>query len=253
MTPLLYAIIAACLVLLLTAVVGLSRGKGPFGALIDTRGKYSLSRLQIVLWTAMIVGGYFGIAFPKLGFVNIPAEVLGLLGITLGSTVVSTAIKANQMRTGQTAGVEERAAQIAASTQNEMLRLLGVEQPEYLSDEEKATLLAHLSEEECEVLNREIEVRRSPSWMDIFSQEQKGTEHLIDIGKLQMFAWTVTALVIYGAMLASKLTLPLEEVRELTAVPNVTGTILTLMGISQAAYLGMKLPDQTATDSSGGM
>jgi len=247
MTPLTWAIVVAVAVLVGAAIVGLSGGKGVFGVLIDGRGKYSLSRTQILLWTALVIGGYFGIAFPKGGFIDIPAQVLGVLGVALGSTVASTAIKANQIQTGKTESVGQRSREIAASAQNEMLRLLGVEQPELLSPEEKATLLSHLSEDECAELNARIATQRKPSWMDLFTQEQKGTEHLIDIGKLQMFAWTVAALVIYGSMLVSKLTLPLKEVCQLTQMPNVTDTILGLMGISQAAYLGMKLPDQSQT------
>jgi len=245
MTPLIWAIGAAATVLAISVVVGLSKGKGVFGVLIDGRGKYSLSRLQILLWTALIIGGYFGIAFPKLDFISLPNEVLGLLGITLGSTVVSTAIKANQVLAGQTANEEQRNQEIAQAAQDEMLYLLGVEQPELLSQEEKGALLGHISEEERAELNKQIESKRKPSWMDLFSQEQKGKEHLIDIGKLQMFTWTMAALTIYGAMLISRLILPLEQVCQLTELPNVTGTILTLMGISQAAYLGMKLPNQT--------
>lgn len=247
MTPLIWAIVAAVAVLVVAAAVGFFSGKGVFGALVDGRGKYSLSRLQVLLWTAMIVGGYFGIAFPKEGFVDIPSEVLGLLGITLGSTVVSTAIMANQMLAGHTERDEQRSREIAASAQSDMLRLLGVDRPELLSPDEKKALLEHLSEEECAELNRQIEAERKPSWLDLFRQEQKGTEHLIDVGKLQMFAWTVVALVIYGGMLVAKLTLPFDKVCELTELPNVTGTILVLMGISQAAYLGMKLPNQSPT------
>lgn len=245
MTPLMWAIVAALAVLAAAAVVGFFSGHGLFGVLLDGRGKYSLSRLQILVWTAMVIGGYFGIAFPKKDFVSIPAEVLGLLGIALGSTVISTAITANHMQTGRTESEGERGREIAASAQNEMLQLLGVERPELLSADEKTALLAYLSEDECAELNRQVIARRKPSWMNLFTQEQRGTEHLIDVGKLQMFAWTVTALLIYGAMLVSRLTLPLEELCELTELPNVTGTILTLMGISQAAYLGMKLPDQS--------
>lgn len=244
MAPLLWGIIGTVAVLIVAVLVGLFKGRGVFGALIDMRGKYCLSRLQILLWTALVIGGYVGIAAPKGDFVNIPNEVLGLLGIALGSTVVSTAIKANQVLNGQTASEGQRERQIAASAQNEMLRLLGIAQPELLSADEKASLLAHISDDERAELNRQIAIQRKPSFMDLFTQEQVGTEHLIDIGKLQMFAWTVVALAIYGAMLVEKLTLPVDEVRQLTELPNVTGTILTLMGISQAAYLGMKLPNQ---------
>jgi hypothetical protein len=245
MLPLLWGIIGAVAVLVAAILVGFFKGRGAFGVLVDTRGKYSLSRLQILLWTALVIGGYVGFAAPQKGFVNIPADVLGLLGIALGSTVVSTAIKANQVLNGQTESEGKREQAIAASAQNEMLRLLGIAQPELLSSDEKSALLAHLSAEECAELNRQVAAQRKPTFMDLFTQEQVGTEHLIDIGKLQMFAWTAVALAIYGAMLVEKLTLSVDEVRQLTELPNVTGTILTLMGISQAAYLGMKLPDQS--------
>ncbi|MFQ6099779.1 MAG: hypothetical protein ACE5OS_00890 [Anaerolineae bacterium] len=242
MTPLSWAIVATAVMLVIAAVVGLAKGKGVFGVLIDGRGKYSLSRLQILLWTALIIGGYFGIALPKLAFVTIPNDVLGLLGVTLGSTVISTAIKANKISDGQTRDEEQNIRKAIESAQDELLRLAGVEAPETLSLDEKSKLLAELGKDYLEELNREAEAKRKPSWMDLFSQEQKDKEHLIDIGKLQMFAWTIAALVIYGSILVSKLTLPLAQVSELTELPNVTSTILALMGISQAAYLGMKLP-----------
>lgn len=247
MTPLIWTIVAAVAVLVIAAGVGLSKRKTIFGVLVDGRGKYSLSRLQILLWTALIIGGYFGIAFPKLEFVDIPAEVLGLLGITLGSTVVSTAIKANQMLAGQTEDEAERSRHIANSTQNEMLRLLGVDDLENLSANEKSMLVKDLSTDEQTELDRELKSKRKPSWMDMFGQEQKGKEDLIDIGKLQMFAWMIVGLVIYGAMLVKQLTLPPVQVQQLTELPNISGTILALMGISQTAYLGMKLPSQTPT------
>jgi hypothetical protein len=245
MTSLLWSIVAAAAVLVVAVVVGACRGKGVFGVLVDGRGKYSLSRLQVLLWTTLVLGGYFGIAFPQKSFVDIPAEVLGLLGISLGSSIVSATIKANQMLSGHTSSADRRRREAAEVAQNEMLSLLGLERPELLSPDEKAVLLEHLSEDECAELNRQIAARRAPSWMDLFSQEQRGTEHLVDIGKLQMFVWTLTALVIYGSSLGSVLTLPADDVRALTELPSVTGTILTLMGISQTAYLGIKLPNQS--------
>ena len=253
MTPLIWGMIGMAGVLVLAIVVGLVKGKGAFAVLIDGRGRYSLSRLQILLWTALVLGGYVGLAAPRVSLaIAIPTEVLGLLGIALGSTVVSTAIKSNQMATGQTATADERTYRIAASAQNEMLSLLGVDRPEALTVDEKAALLEHLSDEECQELNKQIAARRQPSWMDLFSQEQRGSEHLIDIGKMQMFAWTVTALVIYGAMLVQTLTQPQAQLAEVSELPNVTSTILGLMGISQATYLGMKLPDQTGEDTAAG-
>jgi len=249
--PLISAIVAAVIVLVIAAVVGLFKGKGVFGVLVDGRGKYSLSRLQILLWTALIIGGYVGIAIPKSialpeeAFVKIPAEVLGLLGVTLGSTVLSTAIKANNISEGKTRDEEELRRKATESAENQLLRLAGWTDEELreLSPEKRAEAVAVLGKDFLAELDKQAEAERKPSWMDLFSQEQKGKEHLIDIGKLQMFTWTVAALIIYSSILVTQLTQ--ARLEDLTELPNVTGTILSLMGISQAAYLGMKLPKGT--------
>jgi len=246
MTPLAIAAVAAVAVLAMAGIVGLARGQGLFGVLVDQRGKYSLSRLQALLWTAVIIGAYFGIALPRQEFISLPDGVLGVMGISLASTVLSSAIKANQTITGQTADAPQREQAVVRTTENEILGLLGVQDAAYVPGSERESLLEHLSEDELAEVERQIAIRRKPSWMDVFSQEQRGTEQLIDIGKLQMFAWTIAAIFLYGSIAVSNLTLPLEELQDLAGMPNVSGTILALMGLSQAAYLGMKLPRQTA-------
>jgi hypothetical protein len=244
MTPLAWAAVAALAVLVTAAIAGLAQGKGLFGVLVDQRGRYSLSRLQALLWTALIIGAYFGMALPKQEFVSLPSGVLGLMGISLGSTVLSTAIKANQTLTGQTADESNRLDAVVRTTENEILRLLGADDAAYLPSGDRTSLLESISEDEKAEVEREITARSKPSWMDVFSQEQRGTEQLVDIGKLQMFAWSVASMFIYGSIVVSNLTLPLNELRELSALPDVSGTVLALMGLSQAAYLGMKLPRQ---------
>lgn len=74
--------------------------------LIDDRGRYSLTRFQIVLWTIVVLSLICGVAGGRLfanepdvlGFV-IPNEVLGLLGISVGSTVLATAMKIGKSST----------------------------------------------------------------------------------------------------------------------------------------------------------
>jgi hypothetical protein len=251
MTPLAWAAVAAVVVLVIAAVVGLAQGKGLFGVLVDQRGRYSLSRLQALLWTALIIGAYFGIALPKQDFISLPSGVLGVMGISLGSTVLSSAIKANQTLTGQTADETQRGEAVVRTTENEILTLLGADDAAYLPAGERSSLLEHISEDEKAELGRLVDARSKPSWMDVFSQEQRGTEHLVDIGKLQMFAWSLAAMFLYGSIAISKLTLPLEELTALTALPDVSGTMLALMGLSQAAYLGMKLPRQNIQQGLG--
>jgi hypothetical protein len=80
-----------------------SVGGGWLGILIDNRGRYSLTHLQVVLWTLVVlslVSGMFwgrlleGVEDP-LGF-SVSAEVLGLLGISLGSGLASAVVKSQK-------------------------------------------------------------------------------------------------------------------------------------------------------------
>ena len=58
--------------------------------------KASLSRLQLLLFTIVIVGLYLTLSLEAGAMVEIPNQVLGLLGISGGSYVVSKGIQANK-------------------------------------------------------------------------------------------------------------------------------------------------------------
>ncbi|MFD9699825.1 hypothetical protein [Lentzea sp. NPDC059081] len=94
-----WAWIVSALVIVLLAVVVPSR-LGAQSVLRDARGRYSLSRLQMLLWTVVLLSLVSGMAFGRFaagqvdvaGF-TIPAQVLTLLSIATGSGVVAAAIK----------------------------------------------------------------------------------------------------------------------------------------------------------------
>lgn len=55
-------------------------------------GKASLSRFQLLIFTFVIAGLFLMLSIENGGFVDIPTNVLGLLGISGGSFVVSKAV-----------------------------------------------------------------------------------------------------------------------------------------------------------------
>lgn len=57
--------------------------------------KASLSRLQLLLFTFVIAGLYLTLCLEAGQLIEIPNQVLGLLGISSGSYVVSKGIQAN--------------------------------------------------------------------------------------------------------------------------------------------------------------
>ena len=76
------------------------------GILIDSRGRFSLTRLQLSLWTLVVLSLLAGVftarAFSQgvapMAF-SIPGPVLGTLGISVGSAAIATGIKVSKDRT----------------------------------------------------------------------------------------------------------------------------------------------------------
>ena len=59
-------------------------------------GKASLSRFQLLLFTFVISGVFMSLSLEAGGFIMIPEEVLGLLGISGGSYLISKGISKNK-------------------------------------------------------------------------------------------------------------------------------------------------------------
>lgn len=96
---------SAVVIIFLAVIVGRLTTLRWLGIAIDSRGRYSLSQLQLALWTVVILSLVAGVFFGRLwhgadplGF-TIPAQVLGLLGISAGSSVTAIAAKVQKNTT----------------------------------------------------------------------------------------------------------------------------------------------------------
>lgn len=174
---------------LILAKIGQSKKLGFLGLIVDERGKYSLSRLQALVWTYLIGAAYIGIAAERVQFIGIPDNLLTLMGVSLGSAVVSQAIKTWKI--------------------DSQVSVHEVKETEQIS----------------------------PTLIDIVSEEEEGFENRLSLGKFQMLVWTVISLAIYTIILLIK-----AKSSNLTELPEVTLTMVELMGISQGAYLIHKIP-----------
>lgn len=96
-----WALSAGVLLLVAAYLGGFVIKRGPLGVLIDTRGRYSLTQLQLVLWTLVIIPLISGLYWARLfggdgsGALtfNIPGELLAVMGISVGSTASAVAVK----------------------------------------------------------------------------------------------------------------------------------------------------------------
>jgi hypothetical protein len=194
--------ISAAVLLAAACFLGIAIKRGPFGILIDDRGRYSLSHVQVVLWTwvvlSLIVGVFVGRLIDgtpadALDFA-IPAELLIVLGINLGSSMTVTAVKTNQNN--------ENPQSVAASA--------GAADP--------------------------------PRFSQIFLVERgASSDAAVDVAKFQSFWFTLILVAAYVAV-AIGLINGVSDADDIAELPKFSDEFLVLLGISHAAYVGGKLP-----------
>jgi len=188
------------------------------GLLIDSRNKMSLSRFQLLLWTLIIAPGILAIAVARIFHgdsdplkIVIPQEVWLLLGISTVSLVGTPIIQAY------------KASQTPSNTQSAKFDMLK-EAPTATNVPTPLGLLAvNTTEDQAE-------------WTDLFRGEEVSNFAYMDLGKIQMFFFT---LVIAGAY-AAALGAALWEHHEATEFPNISQSMLAFLGLSHGTYLTNK-------------
>jgi hypothetical protein len=205
----------AAVLLAAGVAAGLVVNRRPAGILIDGRGSYSLSRLQLALWTLTVASLVVGVTVGRLATrgtspleFSMPAELLGLLGLSVGTTVVASAVKSHKS--------SRRPAFVAATPRGT--------RPQFRSI--------------------------------VLVEEGPDAEKTIDLTKLQSLVLTLILVAAYVALAvhtfagwgASAVTTPAD----ITSLPGISPTFLTLLGISHVGYLGGKLPDRGGDDAASG-
>jgi len=190
------------------------------GILIDNRGRFSLNRMQMVVWSIVILSLISGVFFGRLidAVANpleftVPERVLGLLGISLGTGVAVGALKATKSAEAVARPVSEPATEGRAPT-----RL--------------ATYQA---------------TERMPFVAQMFmTEEGEYADDVVEVTKFQGFGITIVLVVAYVAMAIHTIT-RVKTAALMTSLPNIEGTFLVLLAISYAGYAGGKLPTQAGT------
>lgn len=188
------------------------------GALVDERNKMSLSRLQLILWTVLILAAYLNAALGNLRAglpdalgVAIPQGLWWLMGISTTSLVASPLLKAT--KTGR------------QRDEAEWQRTLGQLAP-------AGGAGAGTNSQGLIVVNATPDLAQ---WSDMFKGEETGNAAVLDIAKVQMFFFTMILVFSYGMSLANTM-----RVIPITELPDIPGSMVALLGISHAGYLTSK-------------
>ena len=208
-------------IILFMAALGILINKKVFGILIDSRCKMSLSRLQLVLWTILIVSCIFALSIYYQSMdITIDERIWALLGVSIGSTAGAIMIK-------------------------------GVKQVNQPSDKLVASLSSETSNEGLLHVTNSV---NKAKFSDMFKGDEISDYNYIDISKVQMFFFTVAAWFGYVGVIWSH---TFKVVKEITNAANETITqtvyvfpelstgIITLIGISHVGYLTVKATDKT--------
>ena len=188
------------------------------GAFIDERNKVSLSRLQMLIWSIVVLSALATVVIVRA--VADPATALDvtmdetlflLMGISTASLVGSPLVKSTKREPGLT---------LKKDDETKLLREQGV-------NPEKVKVEGQI------VSNGAIGDAR---WSDLFNGEEVSNTTHLDLAKIQMFLFTVLIVLIYciaiGSLLASE---PTPK-----GLPVVGETMVALLGISHAGYLANK-------------
>jgi hypothetical protein len=215
------------LCLLLLFIFILIAGQGvtgrPSGLLIDNRKKWSLSRFQMILWTVVILSGYFTAALCNIIHyaesmsplaIKIPEQLWILMGISTTSLIGSPLILSNKKD----------------------------KKPE---DKEKESILANLALQQgiskTEIPNKfdsvgqvvENKDLKDACASDLFRGEETGNAAYLDLGKIQMLFFTIILIIAYSVLLFSKF----KGTSGITEFPELDNSMIALLGISHGGYL----------------
>jgi hypothetical protein len=213
-------IIIMLLVLLIILVAGKALTKVWKGAFVDDRNMASLSRFQLIAWTVLILSAFTEAALSNIRLhahsplaIAIPAQIWALLGISttslIGSPLILDAKKKRRANLNQAETTLKN--RVDARHRDDSISNVG----QVVTNSNK----------------------KDASWGDLFRGEEVSNADGLDIGKMQMFFFTLLLIVAYAAGLAD---IFLHGTGAITKFPILDTSMIALLGISHAGYLANK-------------
>lgn len=187
------------------------------GVLIDSRNKVSLSRLQMLLWTVLILTSFLTAVLSNIDqgdhhplAIHIPTELWLLMGINTASLVGSPLI-------------------------------LSAKKRRQANESEKAHALELLARQAVDisqiVIHGQVVANQTPEaarLSDMFRGSETGNAGQMDISKLQVFLFTLILLLAYSTALVALFN---QSALRIEALPAPDSGIVLLLGISHTGYL----------------
>jgi hypothetical protein len=214
-----WLLVAVCMIAFLLFLGRWISGR-PLGVLINERNLISLSRFQMVSWPVLLLSAFFVIAMARLHAssasplnIMMDCRLWALMGISATSLVGTPLILSS--KTSEAA--ETKTIDKAARALNEPAA--------EVQANSQGTLYS----------NAKI---GDASLTDMFQGDEVGNTAYVDLSKVQMFYFTIIAVIAYACALYS--VMPGLVASEKASMPVPSDALVALLGISHAAYLTSK-------------
>ncbi|MBV9852066.1 MAG: IPT/TIG domain-containing protein [Armatimonadetes bacterium] len=204
------------------------------GAFIDSRNHISLSRFQLSCWTAVVISAWVSAVLSNLANgndamasigVRVPQELWYALGISNASLVGKSLIQSNKQ--GKSPDTDERASTFLQLRNQGVNGVVNADPPDGL-----------LVYKQCPA---------DAQFSDMFRGEETGNAATLDLGKVQMFFFTVALLVCYAFAVGRHFYSAGAGL--VTTLPALSSDFVVLLGISHAGYLSLKAAPHSREDA----
>jgi hypothetical protein len=197
----------------------------------QNRKPFSLAWSQMAFWFVMVLAAYLIIWIATRDRDVLPAEILALLGIS-ASTALGAAMIDVGKRSGAQADLEvnrKRQATLEQEIQDLNSKTL-VDDAKLARDNQVKEKEKELSLVKAKVTGLEADLKTGPSkgfFKDVLSDTEGTSLH-----RFQVFVWTIVLGIVFVSAVVNQL-----------SMPTFSATLLALMGISGATYVGFKFPE----------
>jgi hypothetical protein len=219
----------ALLMLAAIACVGVTLNHRVAGLIIDNRNRMSLSKLQMLVWTVVVVSA-----------LTVSAAYNVRNGLPAGGNPLQIAIAPELLFAMGIAATSF----VATPT---VLALKAQEQPTQSDvDDAKAAVKIGVLQNIGKVHGRSDPM--AAEWADLFRGDEVGTADTPDLSKIQQFAITLLLVGIYSAQLIQQfLDFDPNGPKAIASLPMIGSQFIVLMGISHGSYLVYKAAPHSAS------
>lgn len=199
------------------------------GILINDRNLMSLSRFQMILWTVLILSAFLTAAIERIHWggtadalaIALDEKLWMLLGISTASLVATPLVQSTKkVQQPQPDAIVKAADALKES-------------PGKIAANAQGVLYANSDAKDAAIT-------------DMFEGEEVGNTAYIDVSKVQMFFFTLIAVLSYGVVLFGWLS-GWKALLNPAAFPVLSAGLIAILGISHAGFIGNQSTTKTPT------